>query len=147
MAKKSTPKHRTRIVSKRFAKGSRKVRGTISIVRSLRSPKSVRVWLGFSQSDMGSELARLMHKPSPFGKSTISEWESGKKPLSRSVIDVYGVLIANRVARLTKRPNDVGIKLEINSPWHISVWSWCDQCGSEFEIDRANQSRCPNCRK
>jgi hypothetical protein len=103
--------------------------------------------MAFSQSDLGAELARLLNKPSPIGKSTISEWENGTKPISRQVIDAYGVLIANRVALLTKRRNDVGIKLEVNSPWRVTVWSWCSSCGKEFELQRANQKHCPKCGK
>lgn len=147
MNKKRRLAPRYSVVRRRFAKGSRQVRGVISIVRSLNSPRKIRLWLTYSQSDLGSELARLLHKPSPFGKSTISEWENLTKPISRQVVDAYGILIANRVALLTKRPHDVGIKLEVNSPWHITVWSWCSRCGQEFEIDRANQRRCPKCKK
>jgi hypothetical protein len=113
-------------------------------ILGLTGPKPVREWLGFTLAKHGAELARLTGRTRPFDRRTVFGWENGK-PMAREIVDAYGVLIANKLTADLDRI--VGVKLIVNSPWHVKAWTACATCGHWFELHRARDRRCPECRQ
>ena len=104
----------------------------------------MRLWLGLSLADVGREVARLIHRERDYDRRTVFGWESGK-PMGQAERDAYGVLIANKLSSALGRT--VGVKIVANSPWHISAWTQCTKCGNWFEIHRAREIHCEQCRR
>lgn len=120
------------------------VERTLSAVRAVHSPKQARSWLQLSLAEVGREVARLIARKRAFDKTTVLFWERGG-PTSAEVRQAYATLIANQLTQRLARV--VAVKLIANSPWHITAWTQCVECGQWFELMRRTQKRCGLCGK
>ncbi len=121
---------------------SPRVCSPLARMRTLTTPKKVRLWLGLSLADVGREVARLTARVRPYDRRTIFGWESSK-PMGKAERDAYGILIANKLSDELGRV--VGVKLITNSPWRVTAWASCANCGSWFQLSRARSTRCKAC--
>ena len=140
------PKRPFRAISKTVSKPlkSRKVRveQPLAIVRHVDSSRKVRTWLGLSLADVGREIARLTSRRRAYDKAAVWHWEQGGV-MTDEVRQTYGMMVANKLTAQLGRV--VGVKLVANSPWTITAWTKCKDCGGWFELRRRNQKRCETC--
>lgn len=115
----------------------------LSSIRGIRGAKKARLWLGTTLAKTGAELARLTGRIRPYDRRTVCGWERGK-PMAREIMDAYGILIANRLTTVLGRT--IGVRLIANSPWHVTAWTKCATCDKWFELHRAKQLKCDQCR-
>ncbi len=143
-----------KILQKRFSRkdshavskplNSRKtgVERPLAILRRINSPEKARTWLGHSLADVGREIARLTGRPRPYDKAAVWHWEQGGV-MADEVRQAYGTMVANKLTAQLGRV--VGVKLVTNSPWVLTAWTKCKDCGGWFELKKRNQKRCDNC--
>ncbi len=113
----------------------------LATLRCLKNAKTVRAWLGLSLEETGKELARLTRREFPFTKQAVAKMEAGR--INGDVLHAYGQLIANRINAQTDRLT--GITIAANSPWHITAWRRCADCGAWYPLERITQRRCRRC--
>lgn len=111
-------------------------RSSLGVLRNLTTLKRVREWLGLSLEEAG--------KLCSVSGSSIADWQSGHRVMPRSAIEKIGTLIANRLTKELGR--EVGVKVETNSPWHITAWTRCVECRAFFNMRRSRDRRCEACR-
>ena len=107
----------------------------------LRGAKHVRAWLELTLVELCSEVERISGKH--YGKSTVSDWESRRRPVSTSARRAYAVLIANRLTEIMGR--EIGVRLAVNSPWHIAPFAQCRRCSQWHELKSVNHKFCKEC--
>ena len=114
------------------------------ILRGVRSARDARRVLQLSQSDLGREIGRVLGC-APLAQSTIANVEAKRTRLAREYLDAIGKLLATWMTERTGR--FTGVKLTVNSPWRVQPCARCDECGKWFEMRRAKQTRCEECKK
>jgi hypothetical protein len=114
----------------------------LATLRYVQTPEKVRAWLGLSLADVGREIARLTKRPRAYDKAAVWHWEQGGV-MTDEVRQAYGTMVANKLTVQLGRV--VGVKLVANSPWTITAWTKCKDCGEWFELKRRSQKRCANC--
>ena len=110
----------------------------------VRTLKDVRYWLGLSLN----QLAGLIEptgdrKQKHVSKSLIAKWENGTRTPSDEQVERIGQLVANKLTHdfgIT-----IGVKVRINSPWHLTAWRKCVVCRKFFEMKRDTSRRCARC--
>ncbi len=132
----------SKTVSKALKRGTGVVERPLATLRQVHTPKTARAWLGQSLADVGREIARLTRRLRAFDKAAVWHWEHGGVMASEAR-EAYGRLIANKLSAMLGRM--VGIKLVANSPWTLSAWTQCVDCGAWFELRRRRQKRCDAC--
>jgi hypothetical protein len=95
-----------------------------------------------SLAEVGREIARLTHRPRAYDKAAVWHWEHDGV-MTTEVREAYGRLTANKLTAELGRL--VGVKLVANSPWTITAWTRCTDCGAWFELRRRQQKRCDAC--
>jgi hypothetical protein len=115
-------------------------------LRAVQDGKAAREWLGLTQKDLGEALAQTREagRDNPYSKQYISQLEHGQRPWLPDQRAGMSRLMTERIFKLTGETIGVGIR--INSPWHIKLWRVCETHG-KWEMQRANQKNCPNCKK
>jgi hypothetical protein len=129
-------------VSKPLNSRKRGVERPLATLRYVHSPKNVRAWLGLSLADVGREIARLTKRPRAYDKAAVWHWEQGNM-MTAQVREAYGVMVANKLTVQLGRM--VGVKLVANSPWTLTAWAKCIECGTWFELRRRDRQRCEVC--
>ncbi len=132
----SRTSRRARVPARQLASTS-----PLAVLRHLKDAATVRAWLGLSLEETGKELARLTRREFPFTKQAVAKMEAGR--INGDVLHAYGQLIANRINAQTDRLT--GITIAANSPWHITAWRRCIDCGQWYPLERITQRRCRRC--
>ena len=109
-------------------------------LRDVTTPRKIREWLNLSLVEAGEELGRLTGH-TPYAKQYIARIETRKR-MSDDMLYAYGVLIANRLSRLSGET--IGVTLH-NSPIVITAWRSCRTCGKWYKVDRVRQTKCRRC--
>jgi len=113
-------------------------RSSLPMLRHLTSLKRVRTFLGLSID----ECARVLNVRSP---GSITDWQSGRRVMSRSLIERLGMRIAARLSM--EQDRTVGVWIETHGAvWKVSAGTACKKCGEWFELDRARARLCKGCR-
>ncbi len=123
-------------------RGTGAVEQRLATLRQVHTPKTARAWLGLSLADVGREIARLTRRLRAFDKAAVWHREHGGV-MTAEVREAYGRLIANKLIAALGRL--VGVKLVTNSPWALSAWTQCADCGTWFELRRRQKKRCDAC--
>lgn len=108
----------------------------------LKSARAVRGWLGLSLAELCHDLERLTGRH--VGRSTVSDWESGRRKPRSEMLRAYAVLIANRLTAQAGR--EIAVRLTVNSPWRVEPWAACRRCGRWMRLRSAAHKLCQECR-
>ena len=108
----------------------------------MKGPEEAIAFVGLSLAEVGKELARLTDRRYPYSKAMVSKWKSGAR-VDPLIVEAFGVLIASRLTALMGRR--VGVRIALNSPWHVEPWAECIDCGAWFRLKRVNHKRCAQC--
>jgi hypothetical protein len=106
------------------------------------SARAVHELLGFSLSEVGAELARLLGRQKPLSKQAVYKMSNGR--ISADILQAYGQMISNHLSRSIGV--DVGITINANSPWHVTAWLRCESCREFYAVDKAGVVHCLKCR-
>jgi hypothetical protein len=118
----------------------------LTTLRTVKTGKQAREWLGLTQKELGEAIARTeeCRRDFPFSDKYISALEAGRKPWLPDLRSAMARLMTDRIYKLTGET--IGVSIRINSPWHVRLFRLCDMHG-RYELKRANQKRCPKCDK
>ncbi len=112
---------------------------SLSSIKGIKNAQKARNYLGLSLSELAAELSRLTGKT--VFRQLVCHWEAGRRKPSADMLKAYGVLIANRLSDNLGRI--VGVKMVVNSPWHVAAWTQCCDCGAWFELCHSLTKHCP----
>lgn len=118
----------------------------LTTLRAVKDGKMAREWLGMTLKDLGEALAKTDEagRADAYSKQYISQLEHGHRPWLPDLRAGLSRLMTDRLFKLTGET--IGVSIRINSPWHIRLWRVCKLHG-RYELQRANQKRCPKCGK
>lgn len=111
--------------------------------RSLNCAQAVHAMLGFSLSDAGIELSRLLGRPKPMTKQAVYKMLRSNN-IGADILQAYGQMVSNFLSKSIGV--DVGITVNANSPWHITPWLRCEACRDFYAVDKPGVVHCPKCR-
>lgn len=119
----------------------------IAFLRPIHDPRSLRLALGLSQTEMGAAL-HAAHpcphfKDRPIRQATISMWESGRGGRWRMTADTreaYRRVLAEFIQRQTL----LGFQVRISGVdrWSVELLRHCQICQRPFIMERSNQTKC-----
>jgi hypothetical protein len=109
----------------------------LSYLRYLKGVKKVREWLGLSLAQVGALCG--------VSSSEVCAWQNNTRFMPRESVVKLGKLISQRLIDDTGRT--IGVKIEAHSPWRVSPWAQCRRCRAWFELRRATDRTCQDCRK
>ncbi len=110
-------------------------------IRSIHGLQKARRVLGLSQSQLAREITRLARQSGehPVSRSTVANWESRRKMMARQYVDAVGRLLATWVSdKLGRR---IATRIQVNSPWQVTLFATCSNCNKWFEIRRSTQRK------
>jgi len=118
----------------------------LTTLRTVKDGKAAREWLGLTLKDLGEALAKTSEagRADPYSKQYISQLEHGHRPWLPDLRAGLSRLMTDRIFKLTGET--IGVSIRVNSPWRIRLWRVCEMHG-RYELQRANQKRCPKCIK
>ena len=96
----------------------------LQIVSHTHGLRYARSAMQMSQSQMGKAIARLTGRVRPIQQPTIANWEARRRPMRRECVDAVCRLLAAWLCQRLQR-DDLGVKVRVNSPWHVTVWAQC----------------------
>ena len=116
----------------------------LSDLHKVRNLKAARYWLGLSLNQLAKLIKPTGDRPQrSVSKSLIAKWENGTRTPSEEQITRIGQLVANKLTH--DFGFTIGVKVKVNSPWHITAWRMCVVCHKFFEMKRDTSRRCARC--
>jgi hypothetical protein len=109
----------------------------LAVLRAVNSLKTARAWLGFSLLEMTTHLKT--------SRGALGNWEHGRREMPAAKLEQLGHILINCLAKSIGR-DDIGLKIEANSPFMIIVYARCSVCHQWFELKHARYRRCERCR-
>lgn len=117
----------------------------LTTLRTVKDGKQAREWLGLTLKDLGEALAQTdeARRDAPYSKQYISQLEHDRRPWLPDLRTGIARLMTDRLYKLTGEM--IGVSIRVNSPWRIRLYRMCEKHG-RYELQRADQKRCPKCK-
>jgi DNA-binding transcriptional regulator YiaG len=102
--------------------------------------RRLRDWLGMSLEDVA--------KLTGYHKSTVAAWQAGRRAAPQEALDKLAARVATRLTHYIGHDvRIIGAKVIVNSPLHVQAWTWCENCGAEYQMKRSTDRYCAKCRE
>lgn len=115
----------------------RRPKSELKRLQYLKNLRHVREFLGLTLSELAALMPSSWKNREHVSKSEVCGWQNGSRTMSRAQLDRVAQLIANKLTARYHR--EIGVRILVNSPWHITAHYWCDKCKAFHELRRADQ--------
>jgi len=119
------------------------VRQPVRALRHIVCPRTARLALGFSLSEMGRELGKVHpngHGGRAYHKSAVAHWERGDYRMTADTQEAY-----RRVIESAANVAGLKVKVKFGRAWSFRPMRVCE-CGRELEV-KINEKKCVRCRR